>query len=56
MILRLDSYPPLTTEFGAISINVPHETLVFKSINGITTQEPFGLLTKIILKEQLSFS
>ena len=35
-----NSYPPLSTEFGSININVPHETFVFKSINGIVTQEP----------------
>ena len=35
-----DSYPPLTSEFGDITINVPHETLVFKSINGISLQKP----------------
>lgn len=35
-----NSYPPLSTEFGSININVPHETFVFKSINGIATQEP----------------
>jgi hypothetical protein len=35
-----DSYPPITSEFGDITINVPHETLVFKSINGISLREP----------------
>ena len=34
------SYPPLTSEFGSIDVKVPHETLVFKSINGTLTQEP----------------
>jgi len=34
------SYPPITSEFGDITINVPHETLVFKSINGISLREP----------------
>ncbi|MDB4108368.1 VWA domain-containing protein [Flavobacteriaceae bacterium] len=37
---NFNSYPPLSTEFGSININVPHETFVFKSINGIDTQEP----------------
>jgi|TARA_B110000967_G_scaffold120507_1_gene123144 hypothetical protein len=35
-----NAYPPLTAEFGSISINVPHETLLFKSINGLPTQDP----------------
>ena len=33
-------YPPLASEFGSTAINVPHETLVFKSINGTATQQP----------------
>ena len=35
-----ETYPPLSTEFGQVVVNVSHETLVFKSINGKTTQEP----------------
>jgi hypothetical protein len=44
---NFSSYPPLKTEFGGISINVPYETLVFKSINGITTQEPLWFTYEI---------
>ena len=57
---KFSTYPPLTTEFGGISINVPHETLVFKSINGITTQEPLWFTyennsqrTAVLLAENL---
>ena len=34
------SHPPLTTEFGQVSINTQYETLLYKSINGILTNEP----------------
>ena len=37
---EFNTYPPLTAEFGDISIDVPHETLVYKSINGVNTQKP----------------
>ena len=37
---NFSSYPPLDLNLEVISINVPYETLVFKSINGITTQKP----------------
>lgn len=57
---KFSTYPPLTTEFGGISINVPHETLVFKSINGMTTQEPLWFTyennsqrTSVLLAENL---
>ena len=57
---KFRTHPPLTTEFGAISINVPHETLVFKSINGRTTPEPLWFTyennsqrTAVLLAENL---
>ena len=34
------SHPTLTTEFGQVSINTQYETLLYKSINGILTNEP----------------
>jgi len=34
------SHPPLTTEFGQVSINTQYETLLYKSINSILTNEP----------------
>jgi len=55
-----NTYPPLTAEFGSIAINVPHETLLFKSINGTTTQEPLWFTyennsqrTAVLLAENL---
>ena len=57
---KFRTHPPLTTEFGVISINVPHETLVFKSINGRTTPEPLWFTyennsqrTAVLLAENL---
>ena len=35
-----NSYPPLSTEFGDVSIKVPYEALVFKAVNGTATQKP----------------
>ena len=37
---RFISHPPLTTEFGQVTINTQYETLLYKSINGISTNEP----------------
>jgi len=37
---RFISHPPLTTEFGQATINTQYETLLYKSINGISTNEP----------------
>ncbi|WP_178988451.1 VWA domain-containing protein [Winogradskyella schleiferi] len=37
--LDFNSFPPLIAEFGALQISVPHETLLFKSVNGITTED-----------------
>ena len=34
------SHPPLITEFGQVSINTQYETLLYKSINSILTNEP----------------
>ena len=55
-----NTYPPLTTEFGSIALNVPHETLLFKSINGTMTKEPLWFTyennsqrTTVLLAENL---
>ncbi len=55
-----NTYPPLTTEFGSIALNVPHETLLFKSINGTMTKEPLWFTyennsqrTAVLLAENL---
>ncbi|MBF8149535.1 VWA domain-containing protein [Winogradskyella sp. F6397] len=37
--LDFNSFPPLISEFGALQISVPHETLLYKSVNGITTED-----------------
>ena len=55
-----EGYPPLTAEFGGVSINVPHESLMFKSINGSTTKAPLWFTyekgsrrTAVLLAENL---
>jgi hypothetical protein len=55
-----NTYPPLTAEFGSIALNVSHETLLFKSINGSPTQEPLWFTfennsqrTAVLLAENL---
>ena len=57
---KVSTYPPLTTEFGNVFINVPHETLVFKSFNGRNIQEPLWFTyetnskrTAVLLAENL---
>ena len=37
--LDFNSFPPLKSEFGALQISVPHETLLYKTANGITTED-----------------
>ena len=37
--LDFNSFPPLKSEFGALQISVPHETLLFKTVNGIITED-----------------
>jgi hypothetical protein len=57
---KVSTYPPLTTEFGNVFINIPHETLVFKSFNGRKKQEPLWFTyetnsqrTAVLLAENL---
>ncbi|WP_228851618.1 VWA domain-containing protein [Aegicerativicinus sediminis] len=38
--LSMQDYPPLETEFGETSFNVSHETVIYKSVNGISINEP----------------
>ena len=38
--LSFEDYPPLKTEFGTTEISVPHQILLFKSINGRPTKMP----------------
>ncbi|NRD23555.1 VWA domain-containing protein [Winogradskyella litoriviva] len=37
--LDFNSFPPLKSEFGSLQITVPYETLLYKSANGITTED-----------------
>ncbi len=38
--LEFNSFPPLNSSFGEPQFDVPLETILFKSVNGIETQEP----------------
>lgn len=38
--LSFEDYPPLKTEFGTTEISVPHQILLYKSINGRPTKMP----------------
>lgn len=38
--LKFKDYPPLHSVFGAIDITTSYDVILFKSINGITTQSP----------------
>ncbi|SDR76011.1 hypothetical protein [Winogradskyella sediminis] len=37
--LDFNSFPPLQSEFGSLQITVPYETLLYKRVNGITTED-----------------
>ncbi len=38
--LDFSSYPPLRSEFGALQVNIPFQTLLYKTINGNILDEP----------------
>lgn len=38
--IRFSSFPPLADKFGQVSINIPHQTLLFQDINGFTSETP----------------
>lgn len=38
--LDFEYFPPLESEFGSINISVPHEVLLYKSINRMSTKAP----------------
>ena len=38
--LSMEDYPPLETEFGETKFNVPYESVIYKSVNGISINEP----------------
>lgn len=37
--IGFDNFPPLIDKFGQTSISLPHQTLLFQSINGFSTKE-----------------
>ncbi|WP_241974205.1 VWA domain-containing protein [Winogradskyella wandonensis] len=37
--ITFENYPPLTSEFGAVTFTAPEQTILYKSINGINTDE-----------------
>ena len=38
--LDFDNYPPLKSEFGTIEFSVPNDIILYKTVNGITTDLP----------------
>jgi hypothetical protein len=37
--LDFNDYPPLKSEFGEFGINIPHDVILYKSVNGINTNQ-----------------
>ncbi|WP_340155599.1 VWA domain-containing protein [uncultured Winogradskyella sp.] len=37
--IDFNSFPPLKSEFGTLQISVPHDILLYKSVNGITIED-----------------
>ncbi|OZV68515.1 hypothetical protein [Winogradskyella aurantia] len=37
--IDFNDYPPLKSEFGEFGINIPHEVILYKSVNGINTNQ-----------------
>ncbi|SFC33647.1 hypothetical protein SAMN04489722_102230 [Algibacter lectus] len=38
--INFESFPPLKSNYGSIVFTVPFETILYKNVNGISTQEP----------------
>lgn len=38
--ITFENYPPLQSEFGAVSFLVPEETLLYKTVNGVNIETP----------------
>ena len=38
--ITFENYPPLQSEFGSTKFLVPEETLLYKTVNGVNTEEP----------------
>ncbi|NNF82128.1 MAG: VWA domain-containing protein [Flavobacteriaceae bacterium] len=45
--LDFSSFPPLRSEFGELSVNIPYETILYKSLNGNVIEEPLMLSHEI---------
>jgi len=37
--IEFEDYPPLKSEFGTFGIDVPHEVILYKTVNGINTND-----------------
>ncbi|MBT8377413.1 MAG: VWA domain-containing protein [Bacteroidia bacterium] len=48
--LEFQNYPPLTSEFGNLEFTVPHDILLYKTINGIETGQ--SLISTFEINEQ----
>lgn len=38
--LGFESFPPIQSDFGEVTFNVPHQSLLYKKVGRITTEEP----------------
>ncbi len=38
--IDFESFPPLLSNFGSITFNIPYETLIFKKLRNLTTSQP----------------
>jgi len=38
--INFESFPPLKSNYGSVVFSVPFETILYKNVNGISTQEP----------------
>ncbi len=38
--IGFESFPPLTDKFGQVKVAIPHQILLYQSVNGFSSQEP----------------
>jgi uncharacterized protein with PQ loop repeat len=38
--INFESFPPLKSNYGSVVFSVPHQTVLFKNVDGISTKEP----------------
>ncbi|MFD1061781.1 VWA domain-containing protein [Winogradskyella litorisediminis] len=48
--ITFENYPPLKSDFGAVSFKIPEETLLYKAVNGFNTEE--SLLSTLEAEER----